>query len=69
MSEKNIIYQVFHEEEYVGDFLQGSFSTEEKAKEYIERNPKGYRLDRLCIVDSVIDELVPPEVEPKENKS
>ena len=53
-----IIYNVFHEEEWVGSFLQASFSTREKA-EYFAKNHPEYPEAEMHITEYTLDPEVP----------
>ena len=50
-----IIYNVYHEEEFVGSFLQGSFSTRDKAESYVVNNPYGYPIEEMSISEYELD--------------
>lgn len=53
-----IIFNVYHEEEFVGRFLQASFSTREKAEYFVKNHPK-YPESEMHISEYVLDSKVP----------
>lgn len=54
-----VIFNVYHEEERVGSFLQASFSTREKAELFIKHNPQDYPREEMSIVEYELDSEVP----------
>jgi hypothetical protein len=54
------LFNVFRSEHYVGDFYQGSFSTEAKAKKYIELTVKKDEdnIELFFIEETEMDELL-----------
>ncbi|UOF78831.1 hypothetical protein [Caudoviricetes sp.] len=53
------IFHVYHEEYWIGSFLQASFSTKENAEAYIKNNPNKYDESELCIVEYTLDSEMP----------
>ena len=53
------IYHVYHEEEFVGSFLQATFSTREKAEYYAKNNKYGYPESEMSVVPYILDSAVP----------
>ena len=53
------IYNVYHEEEFVGSFLQASFSTRENAERFIKHNPQEYPESEMSIMEYELDSEVP----------
>lgn len=49
------IFNVYHEEECVGSFLQASFSTREKAEYYAKNNKYGYPESEMSVVPYILD--------------
>lgn len=53
-----IIFNVYHEEEWVGSFLQASFSTKENAEYFIQNHPE-YPASEMHISEYELDSEVP----------
>lgn len=54
----NTIFNVYHAEEWVGTFLQASFSTREKAEHYLKNHDK-YPESEMYIEEYTLDSAVP----------
>ena len=55
LNNEGTIYNVFHYEDCVGSFLQGSFSTRAYAEHYVKNNPERYPLEEMSVCEYELD--------------